>query len=95
MMKYYKKIMLIKARPSSGQGSYILKSKPFSLLTLPAMLVGSIVAMAFLSAFIAFLLIPGSILGLIAWRAYKKNRRTTEHEVLSAEYTVLDDSAKK
>jgi Flp pilus assembly protein TadB len=100
MQKTYKKIILL-SRRNTQNGSAADKEKVSlaSLLTLPAIVIGSLTALVFISAFIAMLLIPGSILGFLAWRRFKKLRQQTatkaNDEILEAEYTIIKDSEKK
>lgn len=89
MMKRYQKIIF------SSQSENPSASGWGKMLTLPAMVAGAIAGTIFLSAFLALVLIPGSILGVIAWRKLQKRRNFPASEAIDAEYTVIKDPADK
>jgi len=63
-------------------------------LTVPLMLVGTVVATALFSMFFVLLLIPMGIVGFKAWRLMKKTQNQTLDQTIEAEYTVISEDKK-
>jgi len=97
MLKTYKKIIVIgKPDPDRSTQAAHAKARYANLLTMPALLAGAVAGTLFLSAFIAFLLVPVGIVAAGAWWRLRKLRDAPAAEPsLEAEYTVIKDPSKK
>lgn len=64
------------------------------LITVPAMIIGSLVSVVVFSAFFALLLIPVGIFAYKFWRQTKKMSETAHNsDIIDAEYTVVAENS--
>lgn len=104
MFKIYKRTVHIRTSKTPIHSlEYNTRKQPrlglAKLLTVPAMLAGAVVGALAFSVFFIVLLIPIGIMGFRTWRMLRTARQPgaqqTEHDTITAEYTVISETDKK